>query len=418
MQRITVLAKLASLISGLSVMIASSAYGQSGIVKRWQAAGRLENGKIVPHTGKIYEYEFFKDGMFNVYVNGAITESGRYVMASDKKSLLLKDVNRRNQTVLILKLTASELDIVPTRGDTIICYAAGFVQRQTLSRNPAAYSQANKDWFELQSTYMKIDDLLHNYCRTVLASNDGAESLVVKKQPIPLKDLPENIATDVQNLTKQDIETYINLLDKAATRLPSFCWDTKPNIPSIYDNMIRQLSSFEGRLKKGKETFIKSFKAYSGESLVLSAYEIPKIMKPQLSVNSDIQAEKEWNTLRGLYKSRNTLIVDIVNSINKGKDRDSSLYLHYIENIEFANIYDVEFSLLTKQSFEQYMIFQESMWDALENFKTYLEEVKYQGKQIPSPYKEWLPQLATLEAAIAKAKKGFPNIFEQSLEHE
>jgi hypothetical protein len=419
MQKVTVLASIIIFFLVSLIMITSNVHGQSSIIKRWQAAGRLENGRIVPHKGKIFEYEFLRNGIFNIYANGAITENGQYVMASDKKSLLLKDVNRRNQTVLILKLTASELNIVPTRGDTIICYAAGFVQRQTQSRKPAAYSQANKDWNEMQTTYMKLDDLLRNYCATLLASDDGAKGMIVKKQPISLKGLPQNIATDVQNLTKQDIETYIHLLDKAVTRLPDFCWDIKSDMASSYaDALTQQLSVLEGRLRKDKEKFIKSFKAYSGESLVLSVYEMPKTVKPQLSGNSDMQAEKEWNNARTLYKKRNTLIVDIVNSINKGKDKDSSLYLRYIEDIEFADRYDVEFSSLTKQDYVQYMILQESTSDALEDLKTYLEEVKYEGKSIPYPYKEWLPQLATLEAAIAEAKKTFMHSVGQFLKHQ
>lgn len=417
MQRITVLATYIAVFFGCLMIMTSSACGQRSIVNRWQAAGRLEKGRIVPHKSKLFEYEFLKNGIFNIYSNGAIIENGNYIMASDKRSLLLKDVNRRNQTIVITKLTASELNIIPTRGDTIICYTASFMQRQPQSKNVASHKQANKDWVELQKTYKMLNDFLDNYCRALLASSREAKSMVAGG-PLSSKTISDDIVAEVQYLTKQDIESYIQLMDKMATRLPDFCEDVKTNMPSSYDKMTKQFSSLAEQVKRDKEKFIKSFKAYTGESLVFPVYEMPKSMKSQLSVNSDTQAEKEWNNVRRLYKSRDSIIVDVVNSLNEGKAKDSSMYLRYIEAIELAERYNVEFRSLTKQNYEQYTLWQEDMSGALEDFKIYIEDVKYQGKQIPSPYKEWLPQLAALENALAEANKRFSYSYESYLKKE
>jgi hypothetical protein len=71
------------ILSGI-VLFTLSACGQSSIVKRWQAAGRLDDGNVVPHESETREYEFLKDGTFNFYVDGAIIGNGTYVLAGDK----------------------------------------------------------------------------------------------------------------------------------------------------------------------------------------------------------------------------------------------------------------------------------------------------------------------------------------------
>lgn len=250
------------------VAMALSGCGQSSsIVKRWQAAGRLENGNIVPHRNEIQEYEFLKDGTFNFYIDGSIKESGTYVMAGDKKSFLLKDEGRRNQTITIVKLTANELDIIPERNDTIICYVSGSSLSEKARKKAENYSALQKHWYSLETEYQRRYDLLSNLIMTAKYNPDAG--IDTDNEIFARMEAARNEISTIRINTipsKEEFEKYETLQAKYSRVIADFLEllkrDSKIVESQIYKDFTTQLSGVEKKIEESKADFIASFNAY------------------------------------------------------------------------------------------------------------------------------------------------------------
>lgn len=255
------------IVSNIAILTLS-ACGQSSIVKRWQAAGRLKNGHVVPQENEIREYEFLKDGTFNAYENGAIAGSGTYVLAGDKKSVLLKDGNQSG-SLKIQKLTASELIMIFEGGrDTIAFYPSGSAQAVKAIKSAEAYDQAKKAWFELSTNYEKRKNLIENM--TMIAKHyrdvdmDTNNEIFARLEAtrkeinaIPVNKLP----------SKEEFERYDSLQAAYSNVFADFLEFLK-NYPAImethaYKDFTAMMPGTEARIEKSKTAFVAAFKAYN-----------------------------------------------------------------------------------------------------------------------------------------------------------
>lgn len=129
--RITVITICFILFSGCS------APPQEAIEKRWEIVDMKGSGrehfmrmkKIAEENRKINEWkgiEFTKEGKCNFYDEGVLKSEVSYTIASDGKSLLLKDPNEKeNMPVKILELNSDRLIITSQvfQNDTVILKA-------------------------------------------------------------------------------------------------------------------------------------------------------------------------------------------------------------------------------------------------------------------------------------------------------
>lgn len=114
------------------------------ITKRWQVAG-LKEGPYIEHKRRVVEFEFLPGSKFNAYEDGNIQGSGTYVLATDKKSVLLKDGNQ-SASMKILQLTADQCIFLAAR-DTMICYPANSAPAKAALAKQALIKKSVRDWY-------------------------------------------------------------------------------------------------------------------------------------------------------------------------------------------------------------------------------------------------------------------------------
>jgi len=190
---------------GCALAFALSACGQnSGIVNRWSVAGEMLKGQLIP-LFKSKDYEFLKGGTFNAYENGAFVSSGTYAVASDKKSVLIKD-GRREQTMQILSQKGSQLTVVfsTMKRDTLICHAYGTPAQKTAQQKAVAYNEARLAWNALYVGYSRMNDHVWNF---LMINGEGdKQSEAFKKFNAASKEF-QQVRCPMDYLFKKDIET-------------------------------------------------------------------------------------------------------------------------------------------------------------------------------------------------------------------
>lgn len=152
------------MMMGAIMALASCSSGQVTIAKRWQTAARLIHGKISQYQVKSQEYDFSSAGKFTVSEDGAIAQSGTYVLAPDKKSVLLKDGDR-SVTVRIARLTANELQMVIeslfSGRDTLVLYPSASAAGRKAKQRIIDYNAVRQRWAGMKhSDFRMAQDMM------------------------------------------------------------------------------------------------------------------------------------------------------------------------------------------------------------------------------------------------------------------
>jgi hypothetical protein len=248
---------------------------QGNIAKRWQVAGRLVNGKLTPHKTKSLEYEFMSGSKFNAYENGTIVQSATYTMASDNKSLIIKDAGN-TLPAKILKLTSNELNIQFGRSrnaDTIICFPKAAASGAKAQQKNAAYRDARRYWNYMHADYLRRSQILGNVVLTI-NEKEGKENETFTPL-LDLKKQTENYNDELGELTKAQFKEYENIQDKiskGSIELIAYIKATYPDLKAssfsdtestlFYVDLSDKVAAFNAKLKISKANFIKAFNEY------------------------------------------------------------------------------------------------------------------------------------------------------------
>lgn len=241
------------------VAIAINACGQSSIIKRWQMAGRLENGKLSFLKTKPIDYEFLNSKKFNAYENGVIVQTGSYAMGSNGKSILLKD-DGNSVSGNIIKLTPSELNIrFKGSSDTIIFYAYGSAKQASIKQNVADLKNMDKIRNELIKQCSKRTEYISSIIQWLSYGNDSQE-----KDPFPLlkelcyqsEQFPKSLRSksqidDFEYIQFQISATVPDLTEHIKTKYPNKTISSmEPNETKLLkDQMVETLPALEMAIK-------------------------------------------------------------------------------------------------------------------------------------------------------------------------
>jgi len=247
--------------------LAACTNGQNKLVNRWTAAGHLRHGKLVPENNKGRGYEFLKNGTFNVYKDGMIEGSGTYVMASDSKSVLLKDGNQSG-SLKIMKLTSTELVMIFNPGrDTIVFYPSGSTNAKQAQAKTEAYHKAKKDWSSLLAEYHRRNDVIENIILSLNAGQTKENSVLLFITDF-IK-YAEELEVDFNRLTKDEYEMILRFQDDLSERerkesIQEYIKLRYPRSdpPSSYAERVTQILALEKNIETLKRNFIKSFNTY------------------------------------------------------------------------------------------------------------------------------------------------------------
>ena len=252
-----------SLLS-LVLFFAQCSQGQNKIINRWLAAGELRKGKIVP-TKKIREYEFLKNNKLNIYEEGNLTGSGTYTLATNGKSVLIKDGNQSG-SIGITKLTATELIMVFDRRDTVVFYPAGSAAAKQSHLKGVSYEKVIKDWFVLNNLYDNRSDMVQGIVRNGQNSKIHDNEIFAKIDSTQ-KEL-KSTGLNWSNLSKEKYKQYDALQAKFAKEIDILVDFLKRNPESQEAQNLKVRESARLGLEKEIETarsqFIQTFNAYNG----------------------------------------------------------------------------------------------------------------------------------------------------------
>ncbi|RYY58231.1 MAG: hypothetical protein EOO05_17085 [Chitinophagaceae bacterium] len=118
-------------IASILLFVSCSSSPQDKIVNRWkpvdQYGSEAKKEKFKSRMARhVMEWEFTKDGKFNGYSDGVLQGTADYTMASDGKSVVIKD-GGMSESIKIIKLTSNmmevQTDILWNGRDTVILKA-------------------------------------------------------------------------------------------------------------------------------------------------------------------------------------------------------------------------------------------------------------------------------------------------------
>jgi hypothetical protein len=242
--------------------------GQSNLYKRWQLAGRIVNGKKDMKIAS-QEYEFFSSGKFNHYAGGSIIHTGTYTLASDKKSLLLKD-GYRDIPMKITKLTASELDL-QLGNDTVICYPSSSASGAKAQQKGDAYKTASLDWLDVIYNYDMYHTLGNGVVFDIEQTEHKKDNEICTRYTALVEQAQPYLKGGVGNLTQETFKDFLSLeekISKALAMLSAYIKEKHPDMPAgyPYDESKRysvvleeKITKSESRIKTTNAKFIKSF---------------------------------------------------------------------------------------------------------------------------------------------------------------
>ncbi len=153
------------------------------ILRRWQVVGS-KKGPYIKYKNKLVEFEFLSGGKFNAYENEIIRASGTYVLATDKKSVLMKD-GGQSGPMKILKLAADQCIFLIDR-DTMICYPANSASAKAALAKQALVEKSVRDWYNyynaVKSVAREQQNILSSITNSPLAQSADLKKIGTESQ--------------------------------------------------------------------------------------------------------------------------------------------------------------------------------------------------------------------------------------------
>lgn len=270
-----------SLLTAL-LLLSLASCGQNKIVNRWVPAGSLNKGILEVKTNHGKAVEFLQNGTFNIYDEGNIEGSGTYKMASDSRSILVKD-GRQSGTFKIIKLTSSELIMISTQAyDTIVYYPSGSSASKEAETKAINYNTLQKNWGNLAVACERRRNYVANQVRR-------AETLVDRNDEIftrlsATQNEIDAYRFDIRIPSKEGFTNYMALQNKFSKDIADFTAFLKKN-PKV-DEMVNHnympppigadpnkkdddpLLICEKNIAKSKSEFITAFNKYHGKQIL------------------------------------------------------------------------------------------------------------------------------------------------------
>ncbi len=151
------------------------------ILKRWQVAGS-KKGSFISYKEKRLEFEFLPGAQFNAYENETIRASGTYVLATDKKSVLLKD-GAHSAPMKILRLV-TDLCVFVIDRDTMVCYPANSATAKVALVKRALVNESGRDWYTYSNAARNLAsqqrNLLYSIQNTPLSQSADFQKIDAK----------------------------------------------------------------------------------------------------------------------------------------------------------------------------------------------------------------------------------------------
>jgi hypothetical protein len=274
MSRITI-----AWIVGCALLFTLTACGQNSIINRWAMAGTLQHGKVVPRARDMEEYEFLKDGTFNAYKRNSLTASEKYVMAPDKKSLVIKH-GSESLSVKIIKLTGSELwmifDDFNTRFDTVVCYPAGSAAAKKILAEAGFKNEAGRYWAGYMIECQNRSDLIGNLIQTIKSrvkdDNEALTQISATRHEISSFDI------SVDNLSPESLKQFEGLQARFAQDIAALLEFAKkyPDVTAsqIYYTLTNQLNRINENIEDARKKLLQCVdKYFPGSSATILAQQ-------------------------------------------------------------------------------------------------------------------------------------------------